>query len=197
MVDALTNARGGDAKLLGVSGVNLERARLVNTNVVGSPTRPARERYTGVVWDHIGFDSLDESARTRAGESIIIVSGLLGLATLDDPVPDYKLKMGGSLPAIGRLSSFWRESLSTTLNDHIANTWVIDLLPIEHRAAWDPTPDRYRGLFRVSFVETSGKVAGHDAKAAKGMLVRHLLCSKASPAKALASWKHPRFTLDY
>ena len=197
VVAALADAQGGDAKLLGVSGVNLERARVANVNVTGSPTMPACQRYTGVVWDHIGFATLDEAARARADESIIIVSGLLGLAALDDPVPDYKLKMGGSLPGVGRLSSFWREPLSRALNQRIADTWVIDLLPIEHRAAFEPEPDRYRGLFRVSFVETSGKVAGHDAKAAKGMLVRHLLQSKASPAKALASWKHPRFNIDY
>jgi hypothetical protein len=48
----------------------------------------------------------------------------------------------------------------------------------------------------VTFVEKSGKVAGHDAKAAKGLLARHLLESKEPPAKALASWKHARFRLE-
>ena len=197
VIEALVAAGGGDAKLLGVSGANLDRARLVNTSIEGSLTLPALQRYTGVVWDHIGFDGLGPRARDRASESIVVLSGLLGLVSIDDPIPDYKLKMGGSLPTIGKLSTFWREPLSRALNAHLEGTWVIDLLPIEHRAAWTPEPHRYAGLSVVSFVETSGKVAGHDAKAAKGELVRHLLESKGSPATALSSWRHPRFTLSY
>ena len=197
VIRALADAGGGDAKLLGVSGSNLDRAREANTSIVGSPTLPARLRYTGVVWDHIAFDDLDVRARERASESIVVLSGLLGVVGVDDPVPDYKLKMGGSLPLIGRLSTFWREPLSAILNDHLEGSWVVDLLPIEHRAAWTPEPHRYAGLSTVAFVETSGKVAGHDAKAAKGELVRHLLESKRSPIAALSSWRHPRFTLDY
>jgi hypothetical protein len=49
----------------------------------------------------------------------------------------------------------------------------------------------------VTFVEKSGKVAGHDAKAAKGLLARHLLESTGSPIDALETWEHPRFTLTY
>ena len=169
----------------------------MNTSVAGSFTLPAHQRYTGVVWDHVGFDTLTPRARERASESIVVLSGLLGLVAIDDPIPDYKLKMGGSLPSTGKISTFWRDPLSRVLNAHLDGTWVVDLLPIEHRAAWTPELHRYAGLSVVSFVETSGKVAGHDAKAAKGDLVRHLLESKGSPATALASWRHPRFTLSY
>ena len=56
--------------------------------------------------------------------------------------------------------------------------------------------DEFAGLVSVAFVEKSGKVAGHDAKAAKGLLVRHLLESRGDPEKALKSWKHPRFRLS-
>lgn len=197
MVDALGMAGGGGAGLLGVSGANLDRARLANTSALGSPTLPAHHRYTGVVWDHMCLDDLGSRACRRASESIVVLSGLLGLVAFDDPVPDYKLKMGGSLPGIGRLSTFWRGPLSHALNNHLDGAWVVDLLPVEHRAAWTPDPHRYAGLSVVSFVESSGKVAGHDAKAAKGHLIRHLLESTGPPEAALASWRHPRFTLSY
>lgn len=197
VADALAAAGGGDGRLLGVSGRHLERARLANSTVVGSATLPAHRRYTGVVWDHIGFDTLDGRARERASESVVVLSALLGAAGIDDPVPDYKLKMGAALAPMGRLSTFWRRPLTGALDAQLAGTWVVDLLPIEHRAAWTPSPHLYAGHVAVAFVEKSGQVAGHDAKAAKGMLVKHLLESKLTPQRALSSWRHPRFTLDY
>ena len=196
VVAALSAAKGGDAKLLGVSGKHLARAQESNRELDGALSLPACERYTGVVWGHLSPDTLSTKARTRAVDSVVVVSGLLGLVGFEDPVPDYRVKMGASLAPMGKLSTWWREPLSTVLNDWVDGRVVIDLLPNEHRAAWTPG-DTMREHLVVSFVEKSGKVAGHDAKAAKGLLVRHLLESSGDPMAALAAWKHPRFTLDW
>ena len=104
--------------------------------------------------------------------------------------------MGASLKPMGKLSTWWREPLSSALNEWAEGRVVIDLLPNEHRAAWIPGDD-LREHVVVGFVEKSGKVAGHDAKAAKGLLARHLLESSGDPLKALASWTHPRFHLTW
>ncbi|MGA0146135.1 MAG: YaaA family protein [Ilumatobacteraceae bacterium] len=196
VVAALLAAKGGDAKLLGVSGQHLARAQESNRELDGAPTVPACERYTGVVWGHLSPDTLSAKARTRAVESVVVVSGLLGLVGFDDPVPDYRVKMGASLKPMGKLSTWWRDPLSTTLNDWADGRVVIDLLPNEHRAAWTPG-DSMREHVVVSFVEKSGKVAGHDAKAAKGLLARHLLEKPGDPMEALRSWTHPRFRISY
>jgi len=196
VVAALLAAKGGDAKLLGVSGQHLARAQESNRELDGAPTVPACERYTGVVWGHLSPDTLSAKACTRAVDSVVVVSGLLGLVGFDDPVPDYRVKMGASLKPMGKLSTWWRDPLSTTLNDWADGRVVIDLLPNEHRAAWTPS-DSMREHVVVSFVEKSGKVAGHDAKAAKGLLARHLLEKPGDPMEALRSWTHPRFRLSY
>ena len=196
VVAALLAAKGGDAKLLGVSGQHLARAQESNRELDGAPTVPACERYTGVVWGHLSPDTLSAKARTRAVESVVVVSGLLGLVGFDDPVPDYRVKMGASLKPMGKLSTWWRDPLSTTLNDWADGRVVIDLLPNEHRAAWTPS-DSMREHVVVSFIEKSGKVAGHDAKAAKGLLARHLLEKPGDPMEALRSWTHPRFRISY
>lgn len=196
VVAALLAAKGGDAKLLGVSGQHLARAQESNRELDGAPTVPACERYTGVVWGHLSPDTLSTKARTRAVDSLVVVSGLLGLVGFDDPVPDYRVKMGASLKPMGKLSTWWRDPLSTTLNDWADGRVVIDLLPNEHRAAWTPG-DSMREHVVVSFVEKSGKVAGHDAKAAKGLLARHLLEKPGDPMEALRSWTHPRFRISY
>ncbi|MGA0329308.1 MAG: YaaA family protein [Ilumatobacteraceae bacterium] len=196
VVAALLAAKGGDAKLLGVSGQHLARAQESNRELDGAPTVPACERYTGVVWGHLSPDTLSAKARTRAVDSVVVVSGLLGLVGFDDPVPDYRVKMGASLKPMGKLSTWWRDPLSTTLNDWADGRVVIDLLPNEHRAAWTPS-DSMREHVVVSFIEKSGKVAGHDAKAAKGLLARHLLEKPGDPMEALRSWTHPRFRISY
>lgn len=196
VVAALLAAKGGDASLLGVNGKHLTRAQEANRSLDGALTLPASDRYTGVVWGHLSPSTLSASARTRAADSVVVVSGLLGLVGFDDPVPDYRVKMGASLKPLGKLSTWWREPLSRTLNEWAENRVVIDLLPNEHRAAWIPG-DGLREHVVVTFVEKSGKVAGHDAKAAKGLLARHLLETPGDPMKALSDWTHPRFHLTY
>jgi uncharacterized protein len=111
-------------------------------------------------------------------------------------VPEYRLKMGASLAPLGRLASWWRPRLSPVLNRRLARADVVDLLPQEHAAAWEPAPRRYASLHRVRFRDAAGVVAGHDAKAAKGLLARHLLTSGLPVDEALASFAHPRFVLE-
>ncbi len=190
---ALAAAGGGDARLLGVSGAHLDRARTANVSLAGAPTLPAGQRYTGVVWDALGLASLRAPVRRRASSAVLVVSGLLGVAGLDDPTPDYRLKMGASLAPLGKLATWWRPAVSATISAATTRRYVVDLLPNEHRAAWEPD-ERTDGV-RVGFVERSGKVAGHDAKAAKGRLARYLLESSGHPLDLLDAWRDERFDL--
>ncbi len=193
IVDALAAAEGGSSRLLGVGGRHLERAQAANASLIGAPTLPAGRRYTGVVWDHLGLATLPVGARRRAAASVVVFSGLLGAAALDDPVPDYRLKMGASLSPLGVLSRWWRPTLSAVLDEFLAGRVVIDLLPNEHRAAYDVRGSPARAHVIVAFVERSGKAAGHDAKAAKGLLARHILIEGGDPRRAIESFGHERF----
>jgi cytoplasmic iron level regulating protein YaaA (DUF328/UPF0246 family) len=192
LVRALAKARGGDDRLLGVGGRHLAAARIANTSLTTASSLPAWRRYTGVVWDSFSVASLPPAVKRRAMSSVVIVSGLLGLATLDDPTPEYRLKMGASLAPMGKLSTWWRPAVAEALSEWAAHRFVVDLLPNEHRAAC--TTAQVRGV-SVTFVDRTGQIAGHDAKAAKGRLARHLLTSGGHPADSLQSWVDPRFDL--
>lgn len=199
VAEALTAADGGDARLLGVKGAHLERARAANRSLVGSPTLPAFERYTGVVWDHLAVETMSARTRARAEDSLVVVSGLLGLVSPSDRIPEYKLKMGAALPHLGKLSTWWKPKLSAVLNSWLLTDGgrvVVDLLPQEHRAAWEVDPDLGENHVVVNFLNRSGRAVGHDAKAAKGLLARHLLETKGSVEGALAAWRHPQFELE-
>ncbi|CAB4905450.1 unannotated protein [freshwater metagenome] len=198
LVDRLHSLKGGDATLLGVKGKHLDRARVANTSLHGSPSLPAFERYTGVVWDHLDIATLTAAQRNRALSSIIVISGLLGAVGADEPVPDYRLKIGARLAPFGLLSRWWHDDLSAMLNKKFKGAVVVDLLPQEHRAAFTLDTDIVAKHIVVAINEKSGKAGGHDAKAAKGRLARHLVqtCTSASQAtKSLQSFRDPRFVV--
>jgi len=186
VANALKRARGGNAGTLGASGALLADARASNRALVGAPTLPAWQRFTGVVWEHIGIADLGASGLTRARDGIVVVSALTGLSAWEDPVPDFRLKFSATLAPMGRLANFWRGPLSDLLNDHLAGQTVIDLLPNEHRGAWVSDPTRY-DLVRPILATPDGKPAGHAAKATKGKLTRALLQS-GNATRTLASF---------
>ena len=191
---ALERAGGGTQALLGVKGDLLARARQSNATLIGSPTLPAWQRYTGVVWDHLAIRSMAPAAQTRAISSILVPSGVMGLVRADDPVPDYKLKMGASLPGIGKVTAFWRSAITDELVRLAGNDEVVDLLPQEHRAGFDWT--RVPNVVRVDLVaRKGGVVGGHNAKAAKGLLARHLFSVRTGTIEArLRSFAHPEYS---
>lgn len=185
VVEALAAVDGGDQRLLGARGETLERARRANLALPDAPTLPAAERFTGVVWEHLGVATLPPEARRRADDAVLVVSALLGASALGDPVPDFRLKLSVSLGELGRLDRWWRPRLTPVLADALEDRLVIDLLPQEHRAALE-VADLRCDLRRVHLVDATGRTAGHGAKAAKGHLARALLCAD-DPEAVLAA----------
>jgi cytoplasmic iron level regulating protein YaaA (DUF328/UPF0246 family) len=190
----LKKLKGGDGTLLGVKGPLLARAQEANRTLVGSAILPAWRRYTGVVWDHLDLESFPAAQRNVLLKRIFIPSGMAGLVRADDPLPDYRLKMGARLDTLGLMSTWWRTDITTALTNTVKKRAVIDLLPQEHRAAfsWPDVPT----AVRVDLVSKSGGVVGgHNAKAAKGLLAQHLLTASDSDiSKILSGFKHPEYS---
>ena len=193
LVRRLARVRGGNEKLLGIGGRHLAEARVANVGLTDAPSLPAWRRYTGVVWHGLDVGSLTGDAKRRAMSSVVVVSGLLGLVALDDPTPDYRLKIGASLAPYGKLSTWWRPNLAEPLSRWADRRFVVDLLPNDHRAACCAAD--VDGV-TVTFVERNGNAGGHVAKLAKGRLARHLLTSRIHPLDALRTWTDPRFDLE-
>jgi cytoplasmic iron level regulating protein YaaA (DUF328/UPF0246 family) len=112
----------------------------------------------------------------------------------DDPLPDYRLKMGARLSPLGLLSTWWRDDLTDALLAHTKKAPIVDLLPQEHRASIDWS--RVNTLVRIDLVSKSGGiVGGHHAKAAKGLLARHLLLSTGTDFERMVStFVHPEYS---
>ena len=192
------------AKLLGVKGTALAAATAANLDVLSSPTMPAIDRYTGVLYDALDVASLSTQDRKRLGKQVLIFSGLWGVVRPDDLIPDYKLKMGATLAPVGKLSTWWREPLTAALASTVSGTVVWNLLPKEHDNAWAPFAPAHSSsapsaIFSVKFLDEGKPVKGersfttvnHWNKLLKGALVRFILETGADDPKALSTFRHP------
>ena len=203
VVHALVEAMGGSpetrSKLLGVKATKAEEATAVNLDVATAPTMPAIDRYTGVLYDALNYPSLPAKVRRGVDRQVVVFSGLWGVVRPTDPIPDYKLKMGASLPGLGKPARFWKPLISDAMADAVAapgtNT-VWDLLPNEHTAAWDPSVAGRR--IRVRFLDDVVKngertlvTVSHWNKLLKGALVRHVVEHGLDNPAGLVDFDHP------
>ncbi|MEX1216938.1 MAG: peroxide stress protein YaaA [Acidimicrobiales bacterium] len=193
------------SKLLGVKGAALAKSTAANLLVMTSPTMPAIDRYTGVLYDALDVASLSLRDRKRLQKQVVIFSGLWGLVRPEDMIPDYKLKMGATLPAIGKVSTSWRTPITSVLASTVDGAVVWNLLPKEHDSAWEPTAKSANhsaipsSVFSVKFLDETSPVKGerkfttvnHWNKLLKGALVRFILETGADDPKALATFRHP------
>jgi uncharacterized protein len=204
------------SSLLGVKGDALAAATEHDLAVTWAPTRPAIERYTGVLYQALDAPSLPAVLRRRVDAQVRIFSGLWGVVGPGDPIPDYKLKMGATLPRLSRparrLAAWWRPALTAALAPDGQDRVVWDLLPGEHRAAWAPCvtagdPDCVRALISVRFCDEVADGHGghrlvtvsHWNKLLKGALVRHVLAHQLTEIDGLVEFDHPlgyRFAPD-
>jgi len=197
VIDALVRAMGRFGpqrqRLLGVKGAALASATEANLSIRTAPTLPAIERYTGVLFDALDHRSLPPAQRRRLNAGVCIVSGLWGLVTPADPIPDYKLKMGATLPRLGKLSTWWRDDLSIELTARAHGRVVWNLLPAEHDAAWRPPAGVSQRSVRFLDRRADGELVAvsHWNKFLKGGLVRFLLANPHAGPEDLAAWDHP------
>lgn len=165
-----------DAAVARIAGVGTGKAAAARELLAGlgdAPTVAAHRRYTGIVHRNAGLAELDPSS---VAIDVRIVSALAGLARLDEPLPDYRLEFGASLPSLGGLAAFWRRVLADELAAAGAGRCVWDLLPAEHRRVWDPEVRGRLDVVEVAFVRPDGRPANAArTKVAKGRFAAVLL----------------------
>jgi cytoplasmic iron level regulating protein YaaA (DUF328/UPF0246 family) len=161
--------------VLNARGPLLERA-LEATRHLGDdrvPRMAAWQRYSGVVWAHLGPVSLEPGQRRR----ILVPSSLYGITTAEDRIADFRLKMNVGVAPLGTMSTYWKPKVTPVLAAHAKRSIIVNLLPLEHESALDVAElSRTRRVVRVQFIDgEGGTTVGHDAKAVKGILARTLL----------------------
>jgi cytoplasmic iron level regulating protein YaaA (DUF328/UPF0246 family) len=172
--DVALLARDKDASMFALK-LGPRLADEVGRNLVldRSPTMPALDRYTGVLYDALDASSLSLEARAFAGEHLVIHSALFGPVSALDGIPAYRLSHDSRLPGI-QLKRYWSQAVSRELGNH---RLILDLRS-EGYVGLGPVAGNPQAFFlRVVTVGPDGTVraVNHFNKSAKGLFVRQLL----------------------
>ncbi|MGO0577513.1 YaaA family protein [Ornithinimicrobium panacihumi] len=166
---ATVSSRPDAPQVLGVSP-NLAEEIARNTRLSTAPSLPARDLYTGVLYDALDLATLDAAAQRRASRRLLVVSALYGAVRMSDRVAPYRLSMGVNLPGVGPLATFWRPHLDQVLPAAAGRGLVVDCRSSTYAAAWVPQGDAAE---RWVTVRVPG--ATHMAKHTRGLVAR-VLC---------------------
>ena len=144
-----------------------------NRAVLSAPTMPAIERYTGVLFDALEVESLDEQARAWVDRSVFIHSALFGLLRPTDRIPAYRLSHNSKLPGLS-LGATWRTVLAASL---VSQDGLLLDLRSESYVKLGPIAGRPSSYYLRVVTHTAGgikKAVTHFNKTGKGFFVRAL-----------------------
>ncbi|MBF6182489.1 peroxide stress protein YaaA [Nocardia otitidiscaviarum] len=159
-------------------GADAEIAR--NAALRSSPTRPALDRYTGVLYDAFDAASFTKAQRAKAQARVGIGSALFGVVRAGDPIPAYRLSGGSKLPGLPTLQSVWKEVLQQALRDETEGELVVDLRSGTYQQL-GRVPGAVTATVLTERPDGSRTVVSHFNKHHKGLLARALVLTRAEP----------------
>ncbi|MFQ6398199.1 peroxide stress protein YaaA [Nocardia sp. KC 131] len=151
-----------------------------NASLRSSRTRPALERYTGVLYDALDARAFTRAQRAKADARLAIGSALFGAVRATDPIPAYRLSGGSKLPGLPTLSALWRDALPDALHAEAAGELVIDLRSGTYQQL-GRVPGAITANVLTEHPDGSRTVVSHFNKHHKGLLARALVLTRADP----------------
>jgi cytoplasmic iron level regulating protein YaaA (DUF328/UPF0246 family) len=158
----------------------IDRNRALRT----APTRPAIERYTGVLYDALNASGFTKAQRARANQRLAIGSALFGVVRATDAVPAYRLSGGSTIPGLPSLRALWKPQLADAITG-AADGLVVDLRSGMYQQL-GPVPGAVTATVLTEQSDGSRTVVSHFNKHHKGLLARALTITRAEPADARA-----------
>jgi cytoplasmic iron level regulating protein YaaA (DUF328/UPF0246 family) len=149
-----------------------------NRRLLDSPTMPAIDRYTGVLYDALDARTLDSRSRAHAARHVVVHSALFGLVGAGDGIPAYRLSHDSRLPG-PPLRRVWRDAVAAELD--AVDGLIVDLRS-EGYVHLGPAPIRRDAVFlRVVSIDEHGRrrALNHFNKRTKGLFTRALLEDRA------------------
>lgn len=147
-----------------------------NAELASSPTMPALERYTGVLYDALSPADLPAAGRSR----LAIGSALFGVVGGDDLIPHYRLSATVKLPVASRgrqpaptMKRRWGGSISEALGDI---NFLIDL-----RSGSYANLGKVAGATTMRVLTANDKVVSHFNKHYKGLFARAVAKADRAP----------------
>ncbi|MFI6867032.1 peroxide stress protein YaaA [Nocardia sp. NPDC050406] len=159
-------------------GADAEIAR--NAALRSSPTRPALDRYTGVLYDALDAASFTKAQRAKAQARVGIGSALFGVVRAGDPIPAYRLSGGSKLPGQPTLQSLWKQVLPKALQEEADGDLVVDLRSGTYQQL-GRVPGAVTATVLTERPDGTRTVVSHFNKHHKGLLARALVLTRSEP----------------
>jgi len=145
---------------------NFEDCKPYINDIFNSPLMSAIERYDGVAYDYLDFNSLDSDAKIYAKSNTVIFSNLYGPLLGGDSIANYKVKQGNNIGSFIP-DKFYKERFSYQLDLYLANCEILDL----RAGYYDKFYEVKKPYTTLKFLK-DGKTVSHWAKAYRGLVLR-------------------------
>ena len=137
-------------------------------DIIHELTMKAIERYTGVAFDYLGYEGLDEKTQHYIDNHVILFSNLFGPIRASDLIPEYKLKQGEAVGDI-KTEKFYHEHSAQLMESYLAEDEILDLRAGFYDKFYKPS----KPYTTLKFIK-EGKVVSHWAKAYRGIVLREI-----------------------
>lgn len=134
----------------------------------------AIERYSGVAYDYLNFNTLSEMQKEYLKSNTIIFSNLYGAILGGDVIANYKVKQGNTIGDVVP-DKFYKERFSYQLDLYLAGHDILDLRAGYYDKFYKPT----KSYTTLKFLK-NGKTVSHWAKAYRGIVLREIAKAQIS-----------------
>ena len=136
-------------------------------NLQEQTAKKAIERYSGVAFDYLDYNSLNAKAVNYIDSNLILFSNLFGAIKASDYIPNYRVKQGTMLKSI-KVEKLYNQELKEPLNKLLENEDILDIRAGYYNKFYKPT----KNYTTLKFLK-GGKVVSHWAKAYRGLVLRY------------------------
>lgn len=135
-------------------------------DIFNSSLMCAIERYDGVAYDYLDFNSLETKTKEYAKSNTIIFSNLYGPLLGGDTIANYKVKQGNNIGGFVP-DRFYKDRFSYQLDLYLANSEILDL----RAGYYDKFYEIKKPYTTLKFLK-DGKTISHWAKAYRGLVLK-------------------------
>lgn len=171
-------------RVLGLSGGQIAELA-ANSELESAPAAPAREVYSGVLYETLRLNDLDGGDDGLLSQRIIITSSLFGFLRPEDVIPTYRLSGSVTLPQLGKVSTHWRKALTRNTPDFLDKELIVDFRSGTYVSFWPIPKGREDRALTVKIWQQGANGAktavSHHNKATKGELARVLATTHEDP----------------
>lgn len=137
-------------------------------DIIHKPAMKAIERYTGVAFGYLDYETLDAHAKGYLDTHLLIFSNLFGVLGAGDFIPEYRLQQGKPIGEI-KPESFYRPPLKQLLDHYLDGEEILDIRAGFYDKYYKPS----HPYTTLKFIK-EGKIVSHWAKAYRGIVLRKI-----------------------